>query len=165
MSEIIVGGYNDPSAKGNLLKKYRSGKPCIIPGCDEPGGTAWSPHWCFKHNVERIDGINKSLDDIADLFKRLLPMPTLSDLLHPLLELAEKLNDAINETSIMNEDAEVVWRGFHDALSPELVKAMIRAVVAGEECLETYAFCQLSPFQPVIDMTTAHSELASLLRK
>ena len=103
----------------------------------------------------------------------------LSDLLRPLLALAGKATEihaqteqAVKDLSFDPENAALwVKVGFlhgqegHAALSPELVKAMIRAVVAGEECLETYAFCQLSPFQPVIDMTTAHSELASLLRK
>lgn len=62
--EILKGGYNDPDAKGNRLKKYRTGKPCIVAGCTEPAGTAWSPLWCFRHNVERIDRITKSLDEI-----------------------------------------------------------------------------------------------------
>ena len=103
----------------------------------------------------------------------------LSDLLKSLMSFSEKATEihsltkeAISDLSFDRENAALwVKVGFlhgqegHAALSPELVKAMIRAVVAGEECLETYAFCQLSPFQPVIDMTTAHSELASLLRK
>ena len=54
--------YQDPSHDGNSAK-HHSGKPCYVKGCKEPAGTAWSAHWCFKHNVERMDRISASLDD------------------------------------------------------------------------------------------------------
>lgn len=50
--------YKNPDYEGNS-SKYWTGKECIEKDCKEPAGTAWSPHWCFKHNVERIDKINK----------------------------------------------------------------------------------------------------------
>lgn len=36
--------------------KYHTGKLCIE-GCGRPAGTAWSKHWCFKCNVERMKRI------------------------------------------------------------------------------------------------------------
>lgn len=55
-----MSGYNDRDDPGNG-PKYHTGKPCIEHGCDRPAGTAWSPHWCFEHNVERIDRVDKQL--------------------------------------------------------------------------------------------------------
>ena len=40
---------------------YLSGRACVEPACAEPAGTAWSPYWCFAHNVERLDGISATL--------------------------------------------------------------------------------------------------------
>jgi hypothetical protein len=60
MSERV---YADPNHEGNGAK-YHTGKPCIETGCERPAGTWWSPHWCFEHNVERMDRISASLDDI-----------------------------------------------------------------------------------------------------
>ena len=57
MSEPKVVGYNDPNNPGNG-SKYHTGKSCIEPGCERPAGTAWSPYWCFEHNIERIDRIS-----------------------------------------------------------------------------------------------------------
>ena len=57
---MIKNGYSDPNAPGNG-PKYHTGKPCIEPGCNRPAGTAWSPLWCYRHSVERIDGINAAL--------------------------------------------------------------------------------------------------------
>lgn len=53
--------YRDPSDPGNS-PKYHTGKKCIE--CGAPAGTAWSPLWCFVHNVKRMDRIDKSLNDI-----------------------------------------------------------------------------------------------------
>ena len=55
---IIKGGYNDLDCNGNSAK-YHTGKRCIEHGCNEPAGTAWSPYWCVKHNVARIDKVNE----------------------------------------------------------------------------------------------------------
>ena len=60
--------YQDPAHDGNSAK-YHSGKPCYTKGCKEPAGTWWSPLWCFKHNVERMDRITKSLEAIDDGFE------------------------------------------------------------------------------------------------
>jgi hypothetical protein len=57
--------YQDPKNKGNS-KAYHTGKKCVEPGCQEPAGTAWSKLWCFKHNVERIDRITKSLEELTN---------------------------------------------------------------------------------------------------
>ena len=53
--------YRDPSDPGNGLR-YRTGETCIEPECDRPAGTAWSPHWCFECNVQRMDRINRQLE-------------------------------------------------------------------------------------------------------
>lgn len=55
--------FEDASHDGNSAK-YHTGKPCIEKGCPEPAGTWWSPHWCFKHNVERINRIDAGLNDV-----------------------------------------------------------------------------------------------------
>ena len=60
-----MAGYNDLNHEGNS-KKYHTGKLCIEKGCNEPAGTAWSSHWCVKHNIERIDRISNFFDDAID---------------------------------------------------------------------------------------------------
>lgn len=60
-------GYNDPKDPNNS-SWYHTGKECIEPGCTNPAGTAWSPYWCFEHNVERIDRISANLDRIVEDF-------------------------------------------------------------------------------------------------
>lgn len=45
--------HEDPADPRNGAA-HHTGKACVEDGCDEPAGTAWSPHWCFRHNVERI---------------------------------------------------------------------------------------------------------------
>lgn len=45
------------------------GRSCDVEGCPCPAGTAWSPYWCFEHNVERLDRINKALDKMLEQFK------------------------------------------------------------------------------------------------
>ena len=50
--------YNDLGDPGNDAC-WHTGKKCIEDGCAEPAGTAWSPFWCFKHNVERIDRLSR----------------------------------------------------------------------------------------------------------
>lgn len=44
--------------------EYHTGKPCIAKGCKEPAGTWWGPHWCQKHNAERLERIGVGLDDM-----------------------------------------------------------------------------------------------------
>lgn len=60
--------FEDPNHEGNL-SKYHSGKPCHTKGCKEPAGTRWSPYWCFKHNVERMNRISAQLEDFAEKAK------------------------------------------------------------------------------------------------
>ena len=55
--------YQDSQHPGNG-PDHHTGKLCIERGCDAPAGTAWSPFWCFKHNVERMDGIGRQLEKI-----------------------------------------------------------------------------------------------------
>jgi hypothetical protein len=56
--------YEDPEAEENS-EKYWSGKECIVKGCSKPAGTAWSPHWCFKHNVQRLNNITKQFTKLT----------------------------------------------------------------------------------------------------
>lgn len=60
--------YQDPANDGNSAK-HRTGKACVVNGCKEPAGTWWGEHWCFKHNVERLDRIGANLDQMADKVK------------------------------------------------------------------------------------------------
>ena len=55
-----MAGYDDPNNEGNSSEHW-TGKSCIEPGCNRPAGTAWGSHWCWKHNVERLDRIEGSL--------------------------------------------------------------------------------------------------------
>lgn len=63
-----MSGYNDLTHPGNS-EKYRTKKKCIEKGCEEFAGTAWSPYWCVKHNIERIDRISDQLYSITKDFK------------------------------------------------------------------------------------------------
>ena len=67
MSEIIKDGYNDKECEGNS-SIHHTGKKCIEKGCNNPAGTAWSPHWCVDCNIKRINRINKSLEEIMNKF-------------------------------------------------------------------------------------------------
>ena len=58
-----MSGYDDPNHPGNG-PAFRTGKPCINV-CGRPAGTAWSPHWCFECNVERINRIRAQLEDLT----------------------------------------------------------------------------------------------------
>lgn len=52
--------FEDLQHEGNS-SSYHTGKQCIEENCNNPAGTAWSPIWCFEHNVERIRRITKQL--------------------------------------------------------------------------------------------------------
>ena len=56
--------FADPLHPGNS-SAFHTGKKCIEPGCTRPPGTAWSPYWCFEHNVERIQRIDKSVKQLV----------------------------------------------------------------------------------------------------
>jgi hypothetical protein len=57
--------FENPNDYGNS-SSYHTGKECIEPNCHKPAGTAWSPYWCFKCNVERIRCIDASLKEIEE---------------------------------------------------------------------------------------------------
>ena len=57
-----MDAYQDPNHVGNS-ERYHTGETCCEKGCTEPAGTWWSPYWCFKHNVERIDRISSTLEN------------------------------------------------------------------------------------------------------
>jgi hypothetical protein len=59
----IEMAYNDIDDEGNS-EQYHTAKKCIEPGCNNPAGTAWSPFWCVKHNMERMDKINRQMEEI-----------------------------------------------------------------------------------------------------
>ncbi len=56
--------FEDPLHEGNS-HKHHTGKACREVGCVNPAGTAWSPYWCFEHNVARLKRISAQLDDIV----------------------------------------------------------------------------------------------------
>ena len=51
--------FEDPHDPLNGVQ-YRTGNPCVEPGCDRPAGTAWSRYWCQPCNALRMNGINLS---------------------------------------------------------------------------------------------------------
>jgi hypothetical protein len=53
-----MSDYEDVYGEGNS-HAYMTGKPCIVAGCNGPGGTAWSPLWCVKHNISRMKQIEE----------------------------------------------------------------------------------------------------------
>jgi hypothetical protein len=61
--------YEDPKSEGNG-PKYHSGLHCDVEGCNEPAGTAWSPYWCQKHNAERMNRIDASLNKMMATFEK-----------------------------------------------------------------------------------------------
>ncbi len=58
--------YKDPDHPYNGIAYHMYGTKCIEKGCAETPGTVWSPFWCFKHNVERMDRVSKNLEDLAN---------------------------------------------------------------------------------------------------
>ena len=57
--------YADPMHEGNS-ERYHTGKRCTEANRKNPAGTMWSPHWCFKHNKDRMARIIASLKDAAE---------------------------------------------------------------------------------------------------
>ena len=60
--------FEDPSDPGNS-SAYHTGNPCWEDGCENPAGTAWSPYFCFPHNIERIRRISKQLEELVEMRK------------------------------------------------------------------------------------------------
>lgn len=63
-----LASYEDPKHEHNSAA-FHTGKKCIEKSCKELAGTAWSPFWCFKHNVERMNRITKSLEELKSRFQ------------------------------------------------------------------------------------------------
>jgi hypothetical protein len=57
--------FEDPADRRNG-PEYHTGAECIELGCHAPAGTAWSPLWCHRHNVERMHRIAASLDAMVE---------------------------------------------------------------------------------------------------
>lgn len=57
--------YQDPHDPRNGAS-YHTGKRCIELGCTNPAGTLWSPLWCHRCNVERMNRINAQFSALAD---------------------------------------------------------------------------------------------------
>lgn len=49
---------------GRHICHQASGRRCIEDGCENAAGTLWGPLWCPEHDVERLDRITASLEDI-----------------------------------------------------------------------------------------------------
>jgi len=99
-STTDLRAFEDPNHEGNS-DKYHTGKKCIEKGCCEPAGTWWSPHWCFKHNVERIHRIDAGLNDII-LSSRLRRM--VNDETKTLRAYCERLRKERDSASL------IIWR-------------------------------------------------------
>lgn len=63
---------NIPGFDG-YAEKYRTGKPCIELGCNEPAGTAWGPMWCKQHDIERRERVTKGLEKVTKAFEKQQP--------------------------------------------------------------------------------------------
>lgn len=50
--------FENPRDEGNS-HKYLTGKYCIVLACKAAAGTAWSPLWCVKHNISRMNQIEE----------------------------------------------------------------------------------------------------------
>lgn len=64
--------YRDPNCEENSAK-YHTGKKCIEKYCRNPAGTAWGELWCWQHNAERLDRIDKTLKKMEESFGGFLP--------------------------------------------------------------------------------------------
>ena len=60
--------YEDRSDPGNS-SLHHTGELCVE-DCGRPAGTAWSPHWCFECNVERMRRIGHNLRESLETLKR-----------------------------------------------------------------------------------------------
>lgn len=60
--------YEDPDHPGNG-PEHHTGRQCVEIGCRNPAGTAWSPWWCFRCNVKRMDQIEHDLRALRDKLK------------------------------------------------------------------------------------------------
>ncbi len=49
--------------------RYHTGRVCIEQRCPEPAGTAWGPHFCQRHNAERLDRFSRSLAELGALIE------------------------------------------------------------------------------------------------
>ncbi len=65
--EPIVMPFEDRDHEWNG-STYHSGKLCVE-GCGRRAGTAWSPHWCFECNADRMRRITNNLKEMTDSFE------------------------------------------------------------------------------------------------
>jgi len=64
MMDKLIACY-DPNHEGNSSIHW-TGKECVENGCHSPAGTAWSPYWCFEHNMQRMKRIDASFEAISE---------------------------------------------------------------------------------------------------
>ncbi len=57
--------FENPNHEGNS-SRHHTGKPCWMPNCDRPAGTAWSLLFCFKCNRRRMRKIDRQIQGILD---------------------------------------------------------------------------------------------------
>lgn len=58
---VKVKPYEDPNNPNNSAT-HHTGKECIELGCENPAGTAWSPHWCWQCNAKRLERVSAGLE-------------------------------------------------------------------------------------------------------
>ncbi|HEX7906839.1 MAG TPA: hypothetical protein VF534_01935 [Paraburkholderia sp.] len=64
-----MSDYEDVYGEGNS-HTYLTGKSCIVVGCKQPAGTAWSPLWCVKHNISRMKQIEAAQRNMQEQISR-----------------------------------------------------------------------------------------------
>ena len=65
-----MSDYEDLNNEGNYSARYLTGKNCLVAGCSQPAGTAWSPLWCVKHNISRMKQIEAANRKVQEQIAR-----------------------------------------------------------------------------------------------
>lgn len=64
-----MSDYEDVYSEGNS-HTYLTGESCIVEGCKQPAGMAWSPLWCVKHNIRRMRQIEEAYKKVQEQLQR-----------------------------------------------------------------------------------------------
>ena len=58
--------YTDHNGRRVDQAPYLTGTACVEVGCNEPAGTPWGPHWCPRHDTERIQRVTRGMERAKD---------------------------------------------------------------------------------------------------
>jgi len=53
-----------PNCTNGHVCQVPSGRQCIEVGCDNDAGTHWGPYWCPEHDQERLERIDRQMEDL-----------------------------------------------------------------------------------------------------